>query len=441
MKKNRPDYFALKEVSILVVEDNESELEELGELFDTYFKKCFRARDGKEGLEQFIKNRPDIVLTDLGMPSMDGFSMAEKIREIDGEVSIILHTIYADNDVFLKAIEHKISGYMVKPTNATLLLDILLKEFKGILKDREIKKEKMLMQAILEEFPDPIMVVDLDKNVLFANNLIKKGEYWQDENSIKCHKALYGYDFPCSSLGFGCDSEIVLKNGNNTTNFHENIDKNGKQIYSSIKTVPIKDENQNIYALLKVVQDKTDEMNREKELRHLANYDTLTSLPNRILLLDRMDQAICRSRRSKVNFALLFIDLDEFKEINDIYGHFAGDKLLKMVSHRMKSSIRKIDTIARFGGDEFVIILEDIPDVQSVVSIANGILSKFKTNFKLDEGIEANISCSIGIEIYSAQKGDKSKETLLQNADAAMYEAKKAGKNRFKFFEDYLSDG
>ena len=112
MKKNRPDYFDLKDVTILVVEDNESELEELGELFDIYFKKCFRAKDGKDGLEQFVKNRPDIVLTDLGMPVMDGFSMAEKIREIDKKVSIILHTIFADNDVFLKAIEYKISGYM-----------------------------------------------------------------------------------------------------------------------------------------------------------------------------------------------------------------------------------------------------------------------------------------------------------------------------------------
>jgi len=211
MKKNRPDYFALKEVTVLVVEDNESELEELGELFDIYFKKCFRAKDGEDGLEQFIKNRPDMILTDLGMPVMDGFSMAEKIREIDKKVSIILHTIFADNDVFLKAIEYKISGYMVKPTNATILLDTLLKEFKGILKDREIKQEKMLMQAILDEFPDPIMVMDLNKNILFANNLIKKGKYWKDGETIKCHKALYGYDFPCNFLGYPCDSKTAIK--------------------------------------------------------------------------------------------------------------------------------------------------------------------------------------------------------------------------------------
>jgi diguanylate cyclase (GGDEF)-like protein len=441
MKKSGSEYFALKDVSILIVEDNESELEELEELFGVYFKECFTAKDGKEGVEKFIQNRPDMVLTDLAMPVFDGFEMAKRIREIDKKVPIVLHTILADNDVFLKAISHKISGYVIKPTNSTLLLDILLKEYKNILKDREIKKEKMLMQAILEEFPDPIMVVDLNQNVLFANNQLKKTPYWEENSCMKCHKVLHGYDVKCSAYGHSCDSKIVMKTGKNRVSIHENIDENGNSVYINIKTVPIKDENENIYAVLKVAQDKTDDMNREKELRRMANYDTLTNLPNRTLLFDRLEHTIGRSKRSGVSFAVLFIDLDEFKSVNDIYGHSMGDKLLKMVSYRMKSSIRKIDTIARFGGDEFVIILEDIYDVKNVARVAEGILSKFKESFKLREDVEISTGCSIGIEIFNPKTENKTKETLLQNADVAMYEAKKSGKNRFYFFQDSLNDG
>ncbi|MFK5881635.1 MAG: diguanylate cyclase [Sulfurospirillum sp.] len=440
MKKNRSKYHLLKEATILVVEDNESELEELGELFDIYFKKCYRAKDGKEGLEEFVQNHPDIVLSDLGMPVMDGFDMAKEIRKINKKTPVLLHTIYADNSVFLKAIECKISGYMTKPTNATMLLDTLLREYESIQKDGELKKEKMLKQAILDEFPDPMMVLDLERNILFANNVVKKGRYWKDTFPIKCYQALYGYETPCYLLGYKCDSDSAIKSGKNMVSFCENISKDGIQMCSSIKTVPIKDANGDIYALLKVIQDKTVEINKERELKQLASYDALTKLPNRTLLLDRLEQAILRSNRGGLKFALLFIDLDEFKSINDIYGHIAGDELLKEVSRRMKSSIRKVDTLARFGGDEFIIIIEEITDLHNVLFVTEDILSKLRVEFELNNNIKVNISCSIGIDTYSPKKDAKTENILLQNADIAMYEVKKTGKNGYKFFENHLFD-
>ena len=217
--KNR--YTLLKELSILVVEDNESELEELGELFDIFFKVCFRAKNGQEGVKKFAKNRPDIVLSDVGMPVMDGFEMAVEIRKIDKNAPILLHTIYANNDIFLKAIEYKISGYMLKPTNATLLLDTILKECESIQKDKELQNKKMLMQAILEEFPDSIMVTDLNKNILFANNAVKTGKYWNKASPTKCYEALYGYSVPCTTLGYQCDSKNAIKTGKSFESMYE----------------------------------------------------------------------------------------------------------------------------------------------------------------------------------------------------------------------------
>ncbi len=436
MKNQQSKYHLLKDATILIVEDDESELEELGELFDIYFKQCFRAKDGKEGLEKFIQNYPDIVLSDFGMPVMDGLDMAKKIKKLDKKTPILLHTIYAENNVFLRALKCKISGYMIKPTNAILLLDALLKEYEVIQKDRELKKEKMLMQAILEEFPDPIMVLDLDRNILFANNIIKKSRHWKDKSSIKCYQVLYGCDIPCDLMGRKCDNTIAIKSGKNEVEFHENISKDGIQVYSSIKTIPIKDTNGDIYALLKLIQDKTVEINKKKELEYLASYDALTKLPNRTLLFDRLKQAILRSNRGCLKFALLFVDLDEFKNINDTHGHIVGDELLKAASLRMKSTIRKVDTLARFGGDEFVIIIEEITDLQNVMFVANDILSKLRDEFELNNALKVNISCSIGIDTYNPNIGDKTENILLKNADIAMYTAKKAGKNGFKFFEE-----
>jgi diguanylate cyclase (GGDEF)-like protein len=435
MSQTSTDYLLFADITILVVEDNESELEELCELLSVYFKKCYSAIDGKDGLEKFVKYHPDIVLADYGMSAMNGLEMSEKIREIDDEIPIILHTVFANVDTFIKAINYKISGYVVKPTNARDLLDILARESKHILEKKELKKKNLLMQSILDEFPEPMMVSDLDHNVLFVNKQIKNNGFWQEKKAIKCYKALHGLDTFCDNPNHKCDSSEALLRGENVVHSHEVVDKNGEKTYLSIKTVPLKDENDKVYALLKAIQDKTNDKKRELELEYVANHDVLTGLPNRVLLNDRLNQAILRSDRSKMCFALLFIDFDRFKEVNDNYGHKVGDVLLQSATFRMKSAIRKVDTIARLGGDEFVAILENISDKQQIKNVAIEILDKMSLVFDIDAHIKLNITCSIGIDTYNPTQIKKPKEELLQNSDFAMYKAKKFGKNRFEFFQ------
>jgi len=435
LSKSNIDYALFADITVLIVEDNESELEELCELLSIYFKQCYGAVDGKDGLEKFTKYRPDIILTDCSMPVMDGFCMIEKIREMDDDATVILHTVFASVDTFLKAIEHKVSGYVIKPTNVRYVLDVLARESKHILEAKELKKKNLLMQSILDEFPEPVMVTDLDHNVLFANNQIKNNRFWQKDKPMKCYEALYGFDDLCSNLNQKCESEEAISLGVSVMHSYEATDKNGNKTYEDRKTVPLKDENENIYALLKVMHDKTSDKKRELKFKYRANHDALTGLPNRILLDDRLNQAILRSNRNKKCFALLFIDFDGFKKVNDNYGHKIGDILLKSAAFRMKSAIRKVDTIARFGGDEFVTILESISDKQQIKNIAIEVLEKMRLIFDIDNRIKLNITCSIGIDTYSPQETQKSKEELLQNADFAMYEAKKFGKDRFEFFQ------
>ena len=439
MNKTNLDYCIFKDLTILVVEGDESELEELSELFGVYFKICYSAIDGKDGLEKFVKYRPNIVLADFSMPRIDGLDMSEKIRAIDDEVVIILNTVFADENTFLQAIRSKISGYIIKPTNVRNLLEVLARESGQILKEKELKKKNILMQAILDEFPEPMMVTDLDHNVLFANNQVKNNGFWQKNQQLKCYKVLYGFDNTCNDANHKCGGMEAVELGHNVTHSHENIGKDGEKSYFDIKTIPLKDENDDVYALLETIRDKTSDKKRELALQHLANHDSLTGVPNRILLNDRLGQAILRSDRDKICFAVMFIDFDDFKEVNDTYGHKIGDILLIQATSRMQKLVRKIDTIARIGGDEFVIILGGITNKKQIEDIANQILKKLRFKFDISDKIKIKMSCSIGIDIYNPNEVKKSKEELLQNADFAMYEAKKSAKDKFSFdLEAYI---
>lgn len=167
------------------------------------------------------------------------------------------------------------------------------------------------------------------------------------------------------------------------------------------------------------------------ELTYMANYDSLTQLPNRRTFLDRLRQQVKKSKRSGTKVALMLLDLDHFKEVNDTLGHDIGDLLLKEVAYRLKECIRDTDTVARLGGDEFTIILGDLEDNRIIDRIAQAILKKLATPFRLKQET-LYISCSIGITLYPHDATDI--DVLLKNADQAMYTAKKAGRNCFSYF-------
>ncbi|MBC8412402.1 MAG: GGDEF domain-containing response regulator [Nitrospira sp.] len=166
----------------------------------------------------------------------------------------------------------------------------------------------------------------------------------------------------------------------------------------------------------------------------LAYFDVLTGLPNRQLFTDRLSQALTRAQRYGEQAALMFIDLDGFKQINDTLGHDCGDRLLQQTAERLQKCLRKSDTVARIGGDEFTCILPNIANTEDVSVVARKIIKALAETFELQGGLQANISGSIGISIYPDDT--KSPEDLLKAADIAMYYAKNQGKNNFRFFSE-----
>ncbi|MDQ5879949.1 MAG: hypothetical protein QG638_2686 [Pseudomonadota bacterium] len=185
-----------------------------------------------------------------------------------------------------------------------------------------------------------------------------------------------------------------------------------------------------------IFSDISERKEAQERIEYLARHDPLTGLPNRTLLADRLEQALAHADRTQTQVALLFLDLDRFKTINDSLGHPVGDALLQEITTRLKSSVRETDTISRLGGDEFVIVVTDMHEVDTATSVARKILEITRAPFKI-EGHTLSPSISIGITVYPADGGDF--DTLLKKADIAMYHAKDAGRNTYRFFTEQMN--
>ncbi len=194
---------------------------------------------------------------------------------------------------------------------------------------------------------------------------------------------------------------------------------------------------QNPPCFVAIAQDITERKQAEEQIRRQASFDALTGLPNRTVFFDHLTLAIAGAARHGSMFAVLFIDLDRFKDINDSLGHVVGDQLLKMVGERLRSCIRNIDTVARFGGDEFTIVLPEISREHDAAVVSEKILERISNPFQIDDQ-ELFIGASIGITVYPNDANDEI--TLLRNADMAMYKAKEGARNTYCFFSPEMSD-
>lgn len=214
--------------------------------------------------------------------------------------------------------------------------------------------------------------------------------------------------------------------------------RSGRVIWGALTAEPVFGADDKVEEVRSISIDITDRKRAEEEVKAVheelvrrANYDALTGLPNRTLLLDRLSQALIRAHRGRDKVALMFIDLDAFKHVNDTYGHDAGDQLLKEAALRLRSCVREGDTVARLAGDEFVIVLSPIALAQDAARVATKVGRAFGDPFVVS-GKEERVSTSVGIAIYPDDGGDL--HVLLRNADSAMYAAKEQGRNRFTFY-------
>jgi len=224
----------------------------------------------------------------------------------------------------------------------------------------------------------------------------------------------------------------VFENGE-TKNIEVRVPNPNGNSYHLTTVKPIFDEQDNVNIVICISKDITERKIMEEQLKRSAHYDSLTDLPNRTLFSDHTKYAILQADREKKKLALLYIDLDNFKPVNDTHGHNAGDLLLKTVAKRIKNCLRKADTAGRVGGDEFIVLLPNIDNQQDVLKVAEKIRFALNQPFELHGYPAINISSSIGVALYPDHGCDEIQ--LSKNADNAMYAAKESGRNLIKMFQ------
>ena len=552
-----------KSYKLLYVEDEEGTRKLLIKIIgDKYPNLEFIvAENGAQGVELFKEHRPDIVLTDLSMPVMDGLQMSKEIKELNADAVIIAMSAQNNPYYLLNAIEAGIRHYVLKPFNSEDLFAVINKaleelrltrlvneqeeqirqreqqlaraqkithlgswewdlvndntnwsdelyrifgltpasvpaSYKGFMErvhpeDRAVVR-KVVQRALRRHQPfvyHDCRIVRPDGSVrtihgqgeVFLDNADKLISVIGTAHDVTEHRLLdeerarlamivessndaifsvalndvitswnkgaekiFGFSAkeivgqPIFNLlppeKYGERTEIlqsILKGVELCHYETTRLKKDGSQIYVSLTSSPIFAANGKIIGNSVIARDVTERRKMEAIIQHQAHHDTLTDLPNRQLFMDFLERELAQARRHDTRLALLFLDLNGFKQINDTMGHDCGDRLLQEVARRLRACVRESDLVARLGGDEFTVLMPDLSHSDDVGIVVKKILSVFEKPFTLDVG-SVDASTSIGVCMFPDDGKDG--EDLIKKADIAMYDAKKSGKNAYQFY-------
>lgn len=298
------------------------------------------------------------------------------------------------------------------------------------LDEEAIRESEQKYRTIIENIEDGYHELDFSGNIVFFNDsLLKMLGYSRDEFARMNYRNLTDEETAHQLLQV-CDE--VYRTGKPSSGIEiEVMKKDGTMTVVEMSVSLILDAKGHEVGFRNLFRDVTERKKSEETIRRLAYHDPLTGLPNRLLFTDRLNMAITRAKRNRQYLAVMMLDLDYFKEINDTLGHHMGDRLLHAVGSRLTELLRKGDTIARMGGDEFLILLPEITNVEVTTTIAQKIVESFQSFFVIDNR-ELHITTSIGIAIYPNASDDV--ENLIKHADIAMYRAKGSGRNNYQLF-------
>lgn len=317
------------------------------------------------------------------------------------------------------------------PDNECLKIRLVLID----ITERKLREEQIrTLSQVVEQSPVSVIVTDPDGIIEYVNSAFEVTTGYQ-LTEVKGGKSKFPPSANLSQEQCQAMWQAISK-GKSWQGEYQNRKKNGEMFWEHANIAPVLNTSGAIRHLVSINEDISLRKQQEVHILHQANFDALTGLSNRFLVLERLSQIISDAKRSKACLAVLFLDLDDFKKINDSLGHEVGDKLLIEAAMRLHSVVRGGDTVGRFGGDEFIVLLSGIIDVADAVPVAEKILDRFRDTFSVD-GRELVLTTSIGIAAYPVD-GTSASE-LLRNADSAMYHSKKQGRNTYSFFTDAMN--
>ena len=413
----------LKNISILVVDDDSEILGMMEMIVSRVVGIVYTASNGKDGLEVYKTRKPDMVISDIKMPILSGLEMAKEIKAISPEQPIGIISAHNDTDLFLDSIDIGIDKYFLKPLKANLLVEWIHYISKQIITSKELKLQEENLHFIMNHNPDGICMIDGDKISYLNQSFLELMSLDSFENFDATKHCIV--DFIVNE-----DSSVRFKNLDELKlflNSHEGEDNivqilvpnnSSSNIYFYKLFFKIYPEIQRIVMIFTNITNIQEERNLFKQQ---ATTDALTQIPNRMYFDLYLERQITSAQREGTVFSLLMFDIDDFKVVNDTYGHPTGDKVLIELIQLVKAHIRKNDFLARWGGEEFMILSRS--NTQESKTLALKLLHEIR-NHTFE--IIGRVTCSFGITSFEKNSTAK---TLLKNVDEALYEAKGDGKN------------
>ncbi|MEX2489258.1 MAG: EAL domain-containing protein [Pseudomonadales bacterium] len=434
---------------VLIVDDEPIQLQSLQEMITLYGYNVDTASSGDEAIT-LLKNRIfDIVLLDLNMPGVSGLDVIDYITANQVPCKVVVVSGEASFETARQALHRGAYDFLKKPYLPDELLNTMKNaagkkelELANRTYKRRLEESEHLHRFIVEHSPDIVFMLDTEGRFTFLNDTVYQTLGYNKDELVGQHYSVLvsaeskdqaKYVFMERRADERKSRHVELKLKHQEQAEYRYFDTSSMSVRLN-RGPQGQDEFKGTYG---VARDVTEKKEAQELINYQAYHDLLTGIPNRSLMEDRLSIAINQAKRNKQHIAVMFLDLDRFKWVNDTMGHPTGDRLLQAVSHRLENALRKGDTLARFGGDEFALVLPQVNRRADAATIANKIIHELETPFVIDDH-ELHVSCSIGIAIYP--EAGNTMEALIRSADLAMYAVKDKGKNNFEFFHESMNE-
>jgi len=432
---------------VLLIEDNPGDARLLREMFDEQGARGTELtimQSMSEAEKYLAENAVDIVLLDLGLPDAQGLAAVRRAHAAAPRVPLVVLTGIDDESLATQALQEGAQDYLVKSqidsygTTRGLVRALRYSMERKALEDA-LFVEKERAQVTLNSIGDAVACTNLAGNLTFLNLVAEKltGWSWQEAAGRSMTDVFRILDTTTREIIPNPMERAVRRD--QTVHLPANsilVRRDGFEIPVEDSVAPIHDGEGQVAGAVIVFRDVSLARAMARQMTHSAEHDFLTGLPNRMLLNDRISQAIALAARHKKSVAVLFLDLDGFKHINDSLGHPLGDKLLQSVANRLGDCVRGSDTVSRQGGDEFVVLLSEVEESEDAAITARRMLQAVALPHSIEQH-DLYVTTSIGVSVYPEDGLDA--HTLIKNADTAMYQAKENGRQSFQFFKPAMN--
>lgn len=407
-------------------------------------KSVFRIewlRQLSSGIKRLRMTDMDAIIVNLSLPDSAGIATFDKLFAVAPHTPILTLSLSEETILAKEAVAHGAQGYLSKAyLDSKIIPQALLNIIQRKHVEEEINQQKVRAEIALNSIKDAVICTNLLAHIDYLNASAVEMTGWTREEAYGLHinEVFNIVDGSTHQPPLDNPVHLVLET-NEPMGLNAGtllIQRDGMTLPIEDSVSPIRDHKGEMTGAVIVFHDVSATHAMTKKMEHLAQHDFLTNLPNRLLLNDRIAHAITLAQRTNTQLAVLFLDLDNFKSINDSLGHETGDKLLQSVTERLCSCVRSSDTVSRQGGDEFVILLSSGEYGVDANLTAKKILKSLSTPHQINK-TTLHITTSIGISVYPTDGLDA--QTLIKNADTAMYDAKETGRNNYKFFRNEMN--